>query len=265
MFKFLDSSGCTWYDGQPFAYNLPRRGEKWALTEHPDPGMPDGEACGPGGLHAMRSLSARYAPSHWWPWYCREAGTRLGEDAEKVRNTALELRRMTKQAFWRSLRPPFNWGNKADLRQVDLRGAILRGAILREANLRGAYLRRADLRWASLYGTDLHGADLYRADLREADLRQVDLRGADLCEADLRGANLHGAGLRGANLREANLSGAYLRRADLREANLRGADMRGADMREADLREATVTDEQLAQAAWLEGVTMPNGAVWRRR
>jgi len=238
MFKFLDSSGCTWYDGQPFAYNLPRRGEKWALTEHPDPGMPDGEACGPGGLHAMRSLSARYAPSHWWPWYCREAGTRLGEDAEKVRNTALELRRMTKQAFWRSLRPPFNWGNKADLRQVDLRGAILRGAILREANLRGAYLRRADLRWASLYGTDLHGADLYRADLREADLRQVDLRGADLCEADLRGANLSGADLRWARLRRADLS---------------GADLRGAYLDEADLRGAIVTDEQLAQAASLEG------------
>jgi len=230
MFKFLDSSGCTWYDGQPFAYNLPRRGEKWALTEHPDPGMPDGEACGPGGLHAMRSLSARYAPSHWWPWYCREAGTRLGEDAEKVRNTALELRRMTKQAFWRSLRPPFNWGNEADLRQVDLRGAILRGAILRGAYLRGAYLREADLR-----------------------------------EADLRGAILRGAILRGADLRGADLSGAYLRRADLSGANLHGADLHGADLDRADLRGAIVTDEQLAQAALLEGVTMPNGAVWRRR
>ena len=41
-FKALDQTGCTYFEGQAFVYNLPRRGEKWAVTEHPEPGQFDG-------------------------------------------------------------------------------------------------------------------------------------------------------------------------------------------------------------------------------
>ena len=52
-----------------------------------------------------------------------------------------------------------------------------------------------------------------------------------------------------ANLCGANLGGAYLG----------GAYLGGASLSEAVLKEARVTDEQLAQAESLEGVTMPDG------
>jgi uncharacterized protein YjbI with pentapeptide repeats len=51
------------------------------------------------------------------------------------------------------------------------------------------------------------------------------------------------------------------RHADLSLADLSGADLSGAVLSKADLTGATVTDEQLAQAASLEGTTMPDGTV----
>ncbi|NIV31587.1 MAG: hypothetical protein GWN58_19505, partial [Anaerolineae bacterium] len=46
MFKFLDGAGCTYYEDEAFAYNLPGCNEKWsAPTMHPEPAEPDGEAC----------------------------------------------------------------------------------------------------------------------------------------------------------------------------------------------------------------------------
>jgi uncharacterized protein YjbI with pentapeptide repeats len=128
----------------------------------------------------MKGLDARYAPPNWWPWWCREVGVRLGADETKIRNTALELRRISPRTLARCLRPPFNWGRRADLRW---------------ANLAEANLSRADLR-----GADLHGADLRWANLTEANLARADLRWANLTRADLRGANLDGADLRWANL-----------------------------------------------------------------
>lgn len=65
MFKFLDPTGCTYHDGQAFQYNLPQRGQTWGdWTEHPEPAEPDGNACGPGRLHLMKTMSARYAPAN---------------------------------------------------------------------------------------------------------------------------------------------------------------------------------------------------------
>ena len=194
MFKFLDPSGCTYYqDEPPFAYNLPERGQKWSKpTVHPDPAEPDGRACGPGRLHLMNHLDARHAPANWWPWWARGID-RIGGDEEKTAYTAVELRRIDRHVFWRCLRPPFNWGKEANLREANLYRADLSGANLYRANLRGANLYRANLRGADLYRADLYRADLRGADLSEADLRWANLYGANLDGADLRGANLYGA------------------------------------------------------------------------
>jgi uncharacterized protein YjbI with pentapeptide repeats len=181
-----------------------------------------------------------------------------------------------------------------ELENADLSGANLRGADLSSANLSNANLRGADLREAKLSKAEMVGSDLSRADLRGADLCGADLGKANLSEAELHGANLSWAGLSGANLHEAKLSRAdlsvtNLSRANLNMANLSGANLNaaylgganldwanlcgaklcgaylggarlgGAALRDAVLKEARVTDEQLAQAESLKGVTMPNG------
>jgi len=160
MFKFLDPSGCTYYKNRPFAYNLPERGQKWSKpTMHPSPAEPDGQACGPGRLHLMNRLDARYAPASWWPWWARGID-KIGGDEEKTAFAGVQLRRMDRRVFWRCLRPPFNWGKGANLREANLEGA----------NLYGAYLYGANLEGANLEGANLEGADLRRANLRGANL-----------------------------------------------------------------------------------------------
>jgi len=185
VFKFLDPTGCTYYNGEAFQYNLPQRGEKWsALTMHPDAlPEPDGEPCGPGGIHLKRRLDARYAPANWWPWWAQPVGLELGRDAEKVRVQGVRLRRISPRVLARCMRPPFNWG-----RSANLRGANLYGADLYDANLSGANLRGANLSGANLYNADLRGANLYDANLYGAHLYN-----ANLYDANLRGANLSGA------------------------------------------------------------------------
>lgn len=195
-FKFLDPTGCTYYDGELFQYNLPQRGEKWGQpTMHPEPGKPDGEACGAGRLHQMKGMGAQHGPANWWPWWSRGIAELVGQDEEKRGWHGLELRRISPQIFARCLRPPFNWGHQGNLS------------------------------WVNLYGADLHGADLYGAVLRGADLsyanlRGVDFRRADLCRANLREANLSWSNLYGVDLREVNLSQANLYETNLREAAL---------------------------------------------
>jgi len=190
MFKFLHPSGCTFYDGKPYPYATPPPDKKYGPWERDlNPGPPDGRDCGPGGRHFMKHLSAVYAPSSWWPWWAEVRGC-LGESDEKGRYTEWRLRRITPAVFARMLRPPFNWGQGADLRRADLRRANLRGAHLQGADLQGADLRRADL-----WGANLRGAALWRADLWRADLRGANLRGAGLWRANLRGADLRGADL----------------------------------------------------------------------
>jgi uncharacterized protein YjbI with pentapeptide repeats len=158
-----------------------------------------------------------------------------------------------------------------ELENADLSGANLRGADLSSANLSNANLRGADLREARLSKAELVGGDLSRADLRGADLCGADLGEANLSEAELHGTNLSRANLNMANLSGANLNAAYLGGANLDWANLCGAKLcgaylggarlGGAALRDAVLKEARVTDEQLAQAESLKGVTMPNGTM----
>ena len=194
MFKFLDPTGATYWNNQETVYALPHPGEKWGpWMTHPHPGEPDGQACGPGGYHAMKRCDATYAPVNWWPWWVQVRRI-LGQDDEKVRAVEIRLRRISPRIWHRWLR-------------LGLGGT--------DANLRWAYLR-----WADLRGADLSGADLRGADLRGAYLRGADLRGADLSWADLRWANLSVA-----NLSEANLRGANLRRANLTKANLSEANV----------------------------------------
>jgi uncharacterized protein YjbI with pentapeptide repeats len=128
---------------------------------------------------------------------------------------------------------------------ISLKGANLKGAKLRGANLRGADLRKADLSEADLSGTNLS----------EADLRQTRLFGADLSGADLPPTDLALVDLSGANLSRANLSDANLSDADLGAANLRGAYKLNSD----GSRQIVTNEELRAQAASLEGATMPNG------
>jgi len=91
--------------------------------------------------------------------------------------------------------------------------------------------------------------------LSGANMSEADLSEVHLYEADLRGADLWGANLWGAILSEADLRGA-----DLGHANLREADLSGANLSEAGLGEAKgITNEQLEQALYLDGATMPNG------
>jgi uncharacterized protein YjbI with pentapeptide repeats len=130
-------------------------------------------------------------------------------------------------------------------------------------------LRQANLQGVSLFEPELYGANLSDANLREADLYLADLRLAHMNGADLRLAAMHSANLSDATLSDANLSGAVLSGANLSGANLNGANLSktvlidtslsGADLSEAFLGGANVTQEQLDQAASLEGTVMPNG------
>src|SRR5215212_8786548 len=70
---------------------------------------------------------------------------------------------------------------------------------------------------------------------------------------------LHGAGLIGTKTPAVALTGADLQGVALPRADLRGADLKGANLSGADLRGAWVTDEQLADARYLQGATMPDG------
>lgn len=155
-----------------------------------------------------------------------------------------------------------------DLSRVDLRGADLLGADLKGANLRSINLSTANLTGAKMSGIEISFASLDNADLRWADLSNVVLLGAWLPNA-LVGATLENVDLRDAILWGANLSGVDLKDVDLRNASLLNADLSGADLAGAslgcilsctDLTGATVTSDQLAQIASLDGrVIMPDG------
>jgi hypothetical protein len=91
--------------------------------------------------------------------------------------------------------------------------------------------------------------------LMEAGLLRKEELVVSLYGSDLSGANLSGACLIGAHLVEADL-----RKADLSRAVLSRAKLHRSDLREADLSGAKGwTEEQLAEAKFLNGATMPNG------
>ena len=139
--KFLTPWGTT--EQHYTEYALPAPTKKWgAWMEHPAPARPDGDDCGPGRYHVMKTLSAQYAPIIWWPWWV-EYEEIVGESAEKVGVARLRLRRIRPAVFHRMIR--FGWCKDANLTGVNLTGANLRGANLEGANLRGANLTRANL------------------------------------------------------------------------------------------------------------------------
>ena len=120
----------------------------------------------------------------------------------------------------------------------------------------------------------LYEAGLIDKERPIVDLTGADLRGGDLSGAFLSGAFLSGADLRGADLREAELNGAILNKARLGTARVsvvlpdggtEPAEPHPADLRQADLSQANLqwaqgwTYEQLDQARFLEGATMPDG------
>jgi hypothetical protein len=120
----------------------------------------------------------------------------------------------------------------------------------------------------------LYEAGLIDKERPIVDLTGADLRGGGLSGAFLSGAFLSGADLRGADLREAELNGAILNKARLGTARVsvvlpdggtEPAEPHPADLRQADLSQANLqwaqgwTYEQLDQARFLEGATMPDG------
>jgi uncharacterized protein YjbI with pentapeptide repeats len=107
---------------------------------------------------------------------------------------------------------------------------------------------------------------LYEANLITKRNSAISLVGANLLSANLAGTPLQSSTLRNANLSGTSLWGANLTRTDLTGADLRKTFLRGATLTDADLTDANlagalgITDEKvLAEAASLEGATMPNG------
>ena len=109
--------------------------------------------------------------------------------------------------------------------------------------------------------------ELAGGDLSEAKLSNAYLIGADLSHAHLNGADLRytkgfHVTLRSASLIGADLSHAYLYEAVLSTANLRGANLSGSYLSGADLSGAKgLTADQLDQAKFLDGATMPDGTI----
>jgi uncharacterized protein YjbI with pentapeptide repeats len=148
----------------------------------------------------------------------------------------------------------------ADLSGAYLTGANLNGAVLDNVNLKVAYLREADLRGALLFKTDLSGADLRGANLEGADLSFSTLDGANL-SIDTQFVTNDPTDIHNTNLNDARLSQASFYKANLDGADLTGADLSGTYMSYAHMRYATLSNEQLAQVASLEGATMPDGSI----
>ena len=177
-FKLLDPTGATYRDGVRFGYHLPAPGEKWSeWTRHPEPAEFDGKDSGPGRIHLMRRIDARYADRNWWPWFAQWTGL-VGASDEKLGVVEVRLRLIEPRVFWRIIR--MGWCTGADLSGANLRGASLRGASLSDADLSLANLSLADLSGANLRGANLRGANLTGANLRGASLSDADLSGANL-------------------------------------------------------------------------------------
>jgi uncharacterized protein YjbI with pentapeptide repeats len=155
----------------------------------------------------------------------------------------------------------------ADLSNASLAGASLTNAFLPRANLRGTFLNDADLSNANLSNANLDGANLRDTTLSGVNLSNAYLSNANLLFANLSGADLSDADLSNAWMAGASLTNAVLRGADLSKAGLEPDHLSDADLSNANLRGAynavnpnrNVNEELAAQAASLEGATMPDG------
>ena len=151
--KFLTPWMTTRYEGKEFAYPAPDPGEKWSeWIIHPDPAQYDGNDCGPGRLHVMNHIDARYTSGDWWIWFVQYRGV-VGKSEEKTGAREIRLRRVLPEQLWRIIRLGHCSG-------ANLSGANLYEANLREANLSGANLRGANLHEANLHEANLSGAEI---------------------------------------------------------------------------------------------------------
>lgn len=155
----------------------------------------------------------------------------------------------------------------ADLVAANLSGANLSGANLSHATLSQSDLSQSDLSYATLSYATLSYANLSLANLSSANLSYATLSLADLSGADLSSATLIQADLIQADLIQANLSHATLSYADLSSATLTAATLTAAtlslaDLSSANLSYAIVEKEQLAQASYLAGATLPDRSIY---
>jgi uncharacterized protein YjbI with pentapeptide repeats len=177
----------------------------------------------------------------------------------------------------------------ADLRAANLSKALLNSVVFNNAQLRAADMSETQLVNARLYGANLSAANLHKANcsgafletamlrgayLARANFSEANLKAAQLQSAELYGANFESTVLEGANLsyvqanglsatsfREANLSGAILDEGDFGGADFTGANLSGASCINTNFQGATISPSQLAQAARLDGATLPDGIV----
>jgi hypothetical protein len=103
----------------------------------------------------------------------------------------------------------------------------------------------------------LVGADLSNLEVESRSNLAWNLGGTNLHATDLSNANLHKVVLRETALSNTDLSGANLSGADLTAATLTNAILSNANLREA----TGWTEQQLAAAKTLKGVTMPDGQI----
>ncbi len=204
-------------------------------------------------------------------WYTAQQGKVSGrENTDNQRETALQgyIDKMSELLLEKKLRdsqPEDEVQKIARVRTLTvLRGldAIRKASLLQFLYESGLInkdkkivdLSYADLSSANLVAFNLSGADLSEVNLREANLSYAILSGTDLHLATLTGANLFKANLNGADLEKAFLDGG----ADLSFADLSGANLRGAILKGTNLLGTKVTSEQLDEATFFEGVTMPD-------
>lgn len=187
-FKLLSPDGCTEmysFEGWPAprgqrefsVYNLPNRDQKWALTEHPDPVLLEGDKTGryyqgaeeipsePGEnrIHIHKFLTAEYAPHNWQAWFARIPQDHyIGSKGNKHMATGIELRR---------IRP-----------DVLARGIQLVGEV-RGVNLSRLSLPRQSMRRWKLIGVGLEYADFYGSQFTDCQFTDVDFSAATLAAA----------------------------------------------------------------------------------
>jgi uncharacterized protein YjbI with pentapeptide repeats len=127
---------------------------------------------------------------------------------------------------------------KADISGALLSGMRLDGAWMVNVTLNLADFTDSELSFAKLHGADFTAASLVRARFERASLPNTLFQNADMQGADFTGARFNRGGYSDT----------------VREGRFRGARLAGTDLSGTD-----ITLEQLAEAATIEGATLPDG------
>ena len=134
----------------------------------------------------------------------------------------------------------------SDLSECDLFKARFISVTLTHANLRGVVFGISD--------TDKDDSSTSAAVFYHCSFAGANLRDVDFSNCRFTGSSLIGANLTNCSFRNADLSGCLLDGADFT-----GALLEGANLSRTHLKGAIIDEEQLAEAASLNGVTMPDG------